>query len=150
MEQLTISELKGILDGKKVEIISKNYLAMQIYMSEAIVITDPDIGVGGQITLLNPDTGCKIEIDCDAAIDYIQVSEDMIEITPSNGIHSLRIKIIGDADTETNYVVEQDELCQFIKDKLDKSDKLSELTIDDIDLILDLETDYLREKGIAS
>ena len=70
----------------------------------------------------------------------------MITIAVSNGMGSLDIKIISDIGTETDCVVDQDELCQFIKDKLDR---LSKLTVEDIDLVLNLEMEYLQSKGIV-
>lgn len=70
----------------------------------------------------------------------------MITIAVSNGMGSLDIKIISDIGTETDCVVDQDELCQFIKDKLDG---LSKLTVEDIDLVLNLEMEYLQSKGIV-
>lgn len=59
---------------------------------------------------------------------------------------SMEIFIIGDIDTETDHVINQDELCQYIKDRLDR---LSKLTIEDIDLVLNMEMEYLQSKGIV-
>ena len=59
---------------------------------------------------------------------------------------SMEIFIIGDIGTETDHVINQDELCQYIKDRLDR---LSRLTIEDIDLVLNMEMEYLQSKGIV-
>ena len=51
--------------------------------------------------------------------------------------------------TETEYVVDQAELCQFIKERLDTMYNALNLTVEDIDMILNLEMEYLHMKGIA-
>ena len=43
-------------------------------------------------------------------------------------------------------IINQDELCQYIKDRLDR---LSKLTVEDIDLVLNMEMEYLQSKGIV-
>lgn len=48
---------------------------------------------------------------------------------------------------ETDYIVDQEELCQYIKDQLGKDSKL---TLEEIDAVLNLEMDYLRSKGIVA
>ena len=59
---------------------------------------------------------------------------------------SMEIYIVGNAGTETDHFINQDELCQYIKDKLDR---LSKLTIEDIDLVLNMEMEYLKDRGIV-
>ena len=147
LSELTIYDVKELVTGKKVEVLSKGNNTMLVSMTDAIVIAEPDMGVDGRIVILHPDTGCKIEMDCNDIIECIHGNENEITIALSNGMGSLYIKIIGDIDTETDHVVDQDELCQFIKDKLDR---ISKLTVEDIDLILNLEMEYLQNKGIAS
>lgn len=48
---------------------------------------------------------------------------------------------------ETDYIVDQEELCQYIKDRLGEDSKL---TLEEIDAVLNLEMDYLRSKGIVA
>ena len=93
-----------------------------------------------------PDTGCKIELDSEELIDTIYGNENEIMINFYNDMGSMEIFIIGDIGTETDHVINQDELCQYIKDRLDR---LSRLTIEDIDLVLNMEMEYLQSKGIV-
>lgn len=146
LNELTIMDLKELVDGKEVEVLSKGNNTMQVVMTEAIVIAEPDVGEDGKIIILKPNTGCKIEMDCNDTVEYIHGNENVITITFSNGMGALDIKIVGDIDTEVDFLVNQDDLCQFIKDKLDR---LSKLTVEDIDLVLNLEMEYLQSKGIA-
>lgn len=143
MSELTISDVKEFTEGKKVKV--QMVSAISIHMAEAIVIADPDSGVDGRITILMPDTGCKIELDSDGMIDTIYGNENEITVKFFNNMGSMDIFIIGDVDTETDHVINQDELCQYIKNRLDK---LSKLTVEDIDVVLNMEMEYLQNKGI--
>ena len=91
-----------------------------IQITEAIVIADPDSGNDGKIAILMPDTGCKIELDSEELIDAIYGNENEITIKFFNNMGSMEIFIIGDIGTETDHVINQDELCQYIKDRLDR------------------------------
>ena len=144
MSELTISDVKELTQGKKVKVQMAS--AMSIQMAEAIVIADPDYGEDGKIAILMPDTGCKIELDSEELIDTIYGNENEIMINFYNDMGSMEIFIIGDIGTETDHVINQDELCQYIKDRLDR---LSRLTIEDIDLVLNMEMEYLKDKGIV-
>ena len=144
MSELSISDVKELTQGKKVKVQMAS--AMSIQMTEAIVIADPDSGNDGKIAILMPDTGCKIELDSEELIDTIYGNENEITIKFFNNMGSMEIFIIGDIDTETDHVINQDELCQYIKDRLDR---LSKLTIGDIDLVLNMEMEYLQSKGIV-
>lgn len=144
MSELTVSDVKEFTDGKKVKV--QMVSAMSVHMTEAIVIADPDSGADGKIAILMPDTGCIIELDSDGMIDTIYGNENEITVKFFNNMGSMDIFIIGDIDTETDHVINQDELCQYIKDKLDR---LSKLTVGDIDLILNTEMEYLQSKGVV-
>ena len=144
MSELTISDVKEFTEGKKVKVTMVS--AMSVHMTDAIVIADPDSGVDGKIAILMPDTGCKIELDSDGMIDTIYGNENEITINFFNNMGSMDIFIIGDIGTETDHVINQDELCQYIKDRLDK---LSKLTVEDIDIVLNMEMEYLQSKGIV-
>lgn len=144
MSELTISDIKELTQGKKIKVQMAS--AMSIHMTDAIVIADPDSGEDGKITILIPDSGCKIELDSEELIDTIYGNENEITINFFNNMGSMDISIIGDADTEADHVIHQDELCQYIKDRLDR---LSKLTVDDIDLVLNMEMEYLQSKGIV-
>lgn len=144
MSELTISDVKELTQGKKVKVQMESTMSLQ--MTEAVVIADPDTGNDGKIAILMPDTGCKIELDSEELIDTIYGNENEITIKFFNNMGSMDIFIIGDIDTETDHVINQDELCQYIKDRLDR---LSKLTIEDIDLVLNMEMEYLQSKGIV-
>lgn len=144
MSELTISDIKEFTEGKRVKV--QMVSAMSIQMTEAIMIADPDSGNDGKITILMPDTGCKIELDSEELIDTIYGNENEITIKFFNNMGSMDISIIEDAGTEADHVINQDELCQYIKDRLDR---LSKLTVEDIDLVLDMEMEYLKDKGIV-
>jgi len=144
MSELSISDVKELTQGKKVKVQMAS--AMSIQITEAIVIADPDSGNDGKIAILMPDTGCKIELDSEELIDAIYGNENEITIKFFNNMGSMEIFIIGDIGTETDHVINQDELCQYIKDRLDR---LSKLTVEDIDLVLNMEVEYLQSKGIV-
>lgn len=144
MSELAISDVKKLTEGKKVKVQMSS--AMSIQITEAIVIADPDSGNDGKIAILMPDTGCKIELDSEELIDTIYGNENEISIKFFNNMGSMDISIVGDVGTETDHVIDQDELCQYIKDRLDR---LSKLTVEDIDLVLNMEMEYLQSKGIV-
>ena len=144
MSELSISDVKELTQGKKVKVQMAS--AMSIQITEAIVIADPDSGNDGKIAILMPDTGCKIEFDSEELIETIYGNENEIIIKFFNNMGSMEIFIVGDAGTEMDHVINQDELCQYIKDRLDR---LSKLTVEDIDLVLNMEMEYLQSKGIV-
>lgn len=143
MSELTISDVKELTQGKKVKVQMAS--AMSIQMTEAIVIADPDSGNDGKISILMPDTGCKIELDSEELIDTIYGNENEITIKFFNNMGSMDICIVGNVGT-ADHIINQDELCQYIKDRLDR---LSKLTVEDIDLVLNMEMEYLKDKGIV-
>lgn len=144
MCELTIKDIKELTRGKKVKVQMTS--AMSIQITEAIVIADPDSGNDGKIAILMPDTGCKIELDSEELIDTIYGNDEEITIKFYNNMGSMDISIVGDVGTEEDPVINQDELCQYIKDRLDR---LSKLTVEDIDLVLNKEMEYLQSKGIV-
>lgn len=146
LSELTISDVKELTEGKKVTVISTENSAISVHMKNAVLIADPDASTDGMITLVETDTGCKIELDSEELIDTIYGNENEIAIKFFNNMGSMDISIIEDAGTEADHVINQDELCQYIKDRLDR---LSKLTVEDIDLVLDMEMEYLKDKGIV-
>lgn len=144
MSELTISDVEGFTEGKKVKVQMAS--AMSLQMTEAIVIADPDFGNDGKISILMPDTGCKIELDSEELIDTIYGNDKEIAIKFYNNMGSMNIFIVGDIGTQADHVINQDELCQYIKNRLNK---LSKLTVEDIDLVLNMEMEYLQSKGIV-
>lgn len=146
LSELTISDVKELTEGKKVTAISTDNSAISVHMKNAVLIADPDAATDGMITLVEPDTECKIELDSEELIDTIYGNENEITIKFFNNMGSMDIFIVGDVGTEADHVINQDELCQYIKDRLDR---LSKLTTEDINMILDMEMEYMRSKGIV-
>lgn len=147
MNELTILDVKELTEGKRVTVSSMNDSAMSVHMKDAVVVADPDSGEDGKIIILEPKSGNKVELDSDKTIKNIFGNTNNIKILFVNDISVLDISIIADdVGTEEDHVINQDELCQYIKDRLDR---LSRLTIEDIDLVLNMEMEYLQSKGIV-
>ena len=146
LRELTIKDLKELTDGKRVSVSSTENSAMSVYIKDAVIIADPEVGTDGKIVFYEPESGHNIELDSDKAIEAIYGNENEIMITFTNNMGSMDISIIGGIGTETDHVINQDELCQYIKDRLDKLSKLKE---EDIDLVLNMEMEYLQSKGIV-
>lgn len=144
MSELTISDVKELTEGKRVKVQMVSAILLQ--MADAIVIADPDYGEDGKITILMSDTGCRIELDSEELIDTIYGNENEITINFFNNRGSMDIFIQDGTNTETDQVINQDELCQYIKERLDR---LPKLTVEDIDLVLNMEMEYLQSKGIV-
>lgn len=143
MRELTISDIKELVDGKKVK--AHLVSAMLIEPMDAIVTVMPDYGEDGMIDVSFAD-GISMNLDASNEIEAIRGNEREIEIEFPNTMGFLYIYIGDVAETEEDPVINQEELCQFIKSRLER---VSKLTVEDIDLILNLEMDYLRERGIA-
>lgn len=146
MSELTISDVKEFTEGKRVKVSSMDDSAMSVHMKDAVIVAQPDLGADGKIILLEPESGYKLELDSDKVIQSIFGNENVIKILFANDMGVFDISIIGDIGTETDHVINQDELCQYIKDRLDR---LSKLTVEDIDLVLNMEMEYLKDKGIV-
>lgn len=143
MGELTISDIKELVEGKKVK--AHLVSAMLIEPMDAIVTAMPDYGEDGMIDVSFAD-GISMNLDASREIESIRGNEREIEIEFPNTMGFLYIYIGDDAETEENPVINQEELCQYIKDRLER---VSKLTVEDIDLILNLEMDYLREREIV-
>lgn len=96
LNELTISDVKELVKGKKVTVSSTEDSALTVHMKEAVVTADPDTGIDGKITLLEPDTGCKIELDSDNMIAAIYGNENTIAIRFCNDMGRLDIEITED------------------------------------------------------
>lgn len=95
LNELTITDVRELVNGRNVTVSSTDDSAIVVHMKEAIMIADPDIGTDGKITLLEIDTGCKIELDCDKMINSIHGNENTIVIRFCNGMGGLDIEITG-------------------------------------------------------
>lgn len=96
LNELTISDLKELTEGKTVTVSSTNGSAISVHMETAVLIAEPDSGNDGKIILLKPETGYKIELDSDQMIENISGNENIIMIRFSNGMGWLDIEITGD------------------------------------------------------
>lgn len=143
MRELTIRDIEELVKGKKVK--AHLVSAMLIEPMDAVVTALPDSGEDGTITVSFAD-GMEMKLDASREIETIRGNESEIEIEFPNTMGFLYISIVGDAETEEDPVINQDELCQYIKDRLERVSKLS---VEDMDLILNLEMDYLREREIV-
>lgn len=95
LNELTITDVRELVNGRNVTVSSTDDSAIVVHMKEAIMIADPDIGTDGKITLLEIDTGCKIELDCDKMINSIHGNENTIVIRFCNGMGGLDVEITG-------------------------------------------------------
>lgn len=143
MRELTISDIKELVEGKKVK--ANLVSAMLIEPMDAIVTAMPDYGEDGMIDVSFAD-GMSMKLDASKEIESIRGNESEIEIEFPNTMGFLYISIGDVAETEEDPVINQEELCQYIKDRLER---VSKLTVEDIDLILNLEMEFLREREIA-
>lgn len=144
MRELTVSDVKELTENKKVKahLIS----AMLIDKMDAVVTATPDSGEDGEITILFENEKLTMKLDASKEIESIRGNESEIEIVFPNIMGSIHIYIDDEISTEEDPVIDQDELCQYIKNRLDR---LSKLTVEDIDLILNTEMEYLQSKGIV-
>lgn len=143
MRELTISDIKQLVEGKKVK--AHLVSAMLIEPMDAIVTAMPDSGEDGTITVSFKD-GMSMKLDASREIESIRGNEKEIEIEFPNTMGFLYLSLGDDVETDEDPVINQEELCQYIKDRLER---VSKLTVEDIDLILNLEIDYLREREIV-
>lgn len=143
MSELTISDVKGFTEGKKVKVQMAS--AMLIEPMNAIVTALPDSGEDGTISVSFAD-GMSMKLDASKEIESIRGNEREIEIEFPNTMGFLYIYVGDDTETDADPVINQEELCQYIKDRLDR---LSKLTVEDIDLVLNMEMEYLKDKGIV-
>ena len=120
---------------------------MLIDKMDAVVTAMPDSGEDGEITILFENENLTMKLDASKEIESIRGNESEIEIVFPNLMGSIHIYIDDEIGTEEDPVIDQEELCQYIKNRLDR---LSKLTVDVIDLILNTEMEYLQSKGIVA
>ena len=95
MNELTISDVKGITEGKKISVSSTDCNAISVHMENAVLIADQEAGSDGKITLFELETGCKVELDSDSLIESIHGNENVIMVRFSIGMGGLDIEIKG-------------------------------------------------------
>ena len=145
MRELTILDVKELTKGKKVK--AHLVSAMLIDKTDAVVTAMPDSGEDGEITILFENEKLTMKLDASKDIESIRGNESGIEIVFPNIMGSIYIYIDDEIGAEEDPVINQEELCQYIKNRLDR---LSNLTVEDIDLILNTEMEYLQSKGIVA
>lgn len=143
MRELTISDIKELVEGKKVK--AHLVSAMLIEPMNAVITAMPDSGEDGMITVSFAD-GMSMKLDASKEIEAIRGNEREIEIEFPNTMGFLYIYIGDDEETEEDPVINQEELCCYIKDRLER---VSKLTVEDIDLILNLEMEFLQKREIV-
>lgn len=95
LNELTISDVKALTKGKSVTVSSTDGSAISVHMENAVVVADLESGTDGKITLLEPKTGSKVELDSDNSIESIHGNENVIVVRFSNGMGGLDIEIKG-------------------------------------------------------
>lgn len=144
MRELTISDVKELTKGKKVK--AHLVSAMLIDKTDAVVTAMPDSGEDGEITILFENEKLTMKLDASKDIESIRGNESGIEIVFPNIMGSIYIYVDNEVSTEEDPVINQEELCQYIKDRLDR---VSKLTVEDFDLILNMEMEFLHNKGVV-
>lgn len=96
LDELTITDLKELVKGKKATISSTDDSAITVDMKEAVVVVDPDAGTDGEITFLEPDTGNRLVLDSDKIINSIHGNENTIIIRFCNCMGGLDVEITGE------------------------------------------------------
>lgn len=95
LHELTIMDVKELVEGKTVTVSNTDGSAISVHMKNAVLIADPEAGSDGRITLFEPDTGCKIDLDSDNFIESIHGNENAMVVRFSNGMGGLDIEITG-------------------------------------------------------
>lgn len=97
LSELTISDVREFAEGKRVNVLNTYDSLISVHMKDAILNADPDAGADGVITLSEPVTGCRIELDSDKLFESIHGNENAITIRFSNNMGGLDIEITEDA-----------------------------------------------------
>ena len=95
LHELTIMDVKELVEGKTVTVSNTDGSAISVHMKNAVLIADPEAGSDGRITLFEPDTGCKIDLDSDNFIESVHGNEKAIVVRFSNSMGGLDIEITG-------------------------------------------------------
>lgn len=141
--ELFKKEIEEITDNGKVFIVeSEDSGSVYLSMYQSHVYVEMEDGVNGEITIFKPYSNMESRLDFDIIDSVTKEDDGTYTIEFNNGIADLTI-IPTDAEKEP--VVDNDELCSFIKDKLSDLD----VSVEVIEKILDLEMEFLKSKGLA-
>lgn len=118
----------------------EDFIATILGMTYNTLSIDGEVGNKIIITAVEEGTdillwGVEVEIIDDDNFKYTTLDW-------KSGGHILKFE-----DSDTDPIVDYEELCQYIKDQLGEESKL---TLKEIDAVLNLEMDYLRSKGIVA
>lgn len=141
--ELFKKEIEEITANGKVFIAeSEDSGSVYLSMYQSKVSVDMEDGISGEITIFKPYTNMEARLDFDI-IDTITKEDDgSYTIEFNNGMSDV---VIRPTEAEEEPIVDNDELCSFIKDKLSDSD----VSVEMIEKILDLEMEFLKSKGLA-
>lgn len=141
MEQIfeDVFQITECADFEKYE-QKEDFIATILGMTYNTLSIDGEVGNKIIITAVEEGTdillwGVEVEIIDDDNFKYTTLDW-------KNGGHILKFE-----DSDTDPIVDYEELCQYIKNQLGEESKL---TLEDIDVVLNLEMDYLRSKGIVA
>lgn len=96
LSELTIEDVRKLVNSRKVTVSSTDNSAMTVHMKDVVMIADPDAGTDGKITLLDPNTGCALELDSNNIIESIHGNKNFIAIRLSQDLGALDIAITGE------------------------------------------------------
>lgn len=96
LSELTIEDVRELVNSRKVTVSSTDNSAMTVHMKDVVMIADPDAGTDGKITLLDPNTGCALELDSNNIIESIHGNKNFIAIRLSQDLGALDIAITGE------------------------------------------------------
>lgn len=141
--ELFKKEIEEITDNGKVFIVeSEDSGSVYLSMYQSHVYVEMEDGVNGEITIFKPYSNMESRLDFDI-IDTITKEDDgTYTVEFNNGMTDLAIR---PTDAEKEPVVDNDELCSFIKEKLNDST----ITTETVEKILELEMEFLKSKGLA-
>lgn len=111
-------------------------------MYQSNVSVDMEDGINGEITIFKPYTAMEARLDFDIIDTITKENDGTYAIEFNNGMADLTIR---PTDAEKEPVIDNDELCSFIKEKLNDSN----ITTETVEKILDLEMEFLKSKGLV-
>lgn len=135
MEELTLEDVKAIVEGRRVTVTGTGGSCMCITITDALMIVDPDYRTGGAIILIKPGCGIRIRMEADGLIDSVCGNEDVFEILFSDGSGGMEVTVYDDTGSSAHEETGRGSVSRFIREKLDG---LSKLTIEEIGILLDM------------
>lgn len=138
MEEMTVEDVRRIVEGKRVTVMATNNDYMCINIADAVMIADPDYGTKGRLILIRRGCGIRIQMEVDGLIGSICGNEDVFEIVFSDGSGGMDVTVYDDTGSTVHGRTGRGSVSRFIKEKLDR---LSKLTIEEIGILLDMQSE---------